>query len=113
MSATHLKDVFRLAGLYGPSGWCFVRMRSTSIYTRSHSQLMRGKYSCLLNNAHCNRFQLHTTNTHPNGAPAIDPSVTLSPAVRYLVYTHNISDLSQLTPTGPGQRLLKGYMSRA
>ena len=110
--ASTLKDVYRLSRVCSRHKWSFPRLRSTSIHTRPQSTLERGrKYACLLNNAHsCRSQQLHTSNKHANGTPAIDSSVPLSPAVRYLVFTHNISDLSQLTPTGPGQRLLKGYV---
>ena len=45
----------------------------------------------------------------PYTSPAVDYIRPLSPAVRHLVDSHNINDLSSITATGPGQRLLKGY----
>ena len=111
MASIPLKDVYRFGRLCSRHRWSFPRLGSTSIHARSQSILERRKHACFLNNAHsCRSQQLHTFNKHANGTPATDSSVLLSPAVRYLVFTHNISDLSQLTPTGPGQRLLKGYV---
>ena len=37
-----------------------------------------------------------------------DKILSLSPAVKYLVNTNNISDLSLITPSGPKSRILKG-----
>lgn len=36
-------------------------------------------------------------------------TISLSPAVKYLVDTNNISDLSLIKPSGPKDRILKGY----
>lgn len=39
---------------------------------------------------------------------ALKETVSLSPAVKYLVDTNNIADLSLIKPSGPKDRILKG-----
>ena len=51
----------------------------------------------------CSRARYYST-----ASVAVAETVSLSPAVKYLVDTNNISDLSLITPSGPKDRILKG-----
>ena len=107
MAVNISKDLFRLFGLSGRFGWLATSSTSmTCVQARSLRLLESGRGAGSSNNLATR--QLHSTSQHCLGVPAQDASVPLSPAVRYLVYTHNISNLSQITATGPGHRLLKG-----
>ena len=58
-----------------------------------------------------NHKQLSAIGAHYSTAAlcvAADDGVSLSPAVKYLVNTNSISDLSLITPSGPKSRILKG-----
>ena len=65
--------------------------------------------SCNRNEAGISRQkQLQLFRSYSQAVPAIDASQMLSPAVRYIVGTHNITDISAIQATGPKNRLLKG-----
>ena len=49
-----------------------------------------------------------TLSQAPAGPAAVDLGPSLSPAVRYLIGTHSITDLSAIQASGPKNRLLKG-----
>ena len=46
--------------------------------------------------------------SHSTASVAVKEAISLSPAVKYLVDTNNISDLSLIKPSGPKDRILKG-----
>ena len=55
------------------------------------------------------RWQLFGADRERCFSTASVATVSLSPAVKYLVDTNNISDLSLIKPSGPKDRILKGY----
>ena len=46
--------------------------------------------------------------SYSTASVAVKEAISLSPAVKYLVDTNNISDLSLIKPSGPKDRILKG-----
>ena len=80
------KDVFRYL------------FKSSSILSGSYNQFIAILRSC--------SYGLVSIRTFSQAVP--DASQTLSPAVRYLVGTHNIADPSIIQSSGPKNRLLKG-----
>ena len=53
-------------------------------------------------------FGVSTEKNYSTAFVAVKETVSLSPAVKYLVDTNNISDLSLITASGPKDRILKG-----
>lgn len=88
--------------------------RSSGSYRTHSSWLRRGLNMWSPIPTHCCCLspteQLLAGHIHrPYTSPAVQYNRPLSPAVRHIVDSHNINDLSAITATGPGQRLLKGY----
>ncbi len=105
------KKLFRLPGLFVRSGGHRSAPSVSVCVQERFLSVLDGRIGAVCVASHANplsKSRLLHSSRHSLSEPLLKESVTLSPAVRYYVNSHKISNLSLIPATGPHGRLLKG-----